>query len=77
LGGADIDLVECSGAYHTWSDGKRFLPLSAAAVFPPMAGEADIDATVVFGVLPDWPWKCCVKRLLHQLTARACRCSNC
>lgn len=49
----DIDLLlECSGAYHTRADGQRFLAAGAPRVLfsQPMASEADIDATVVFGV---------------------------
>jgi D-erythrose 4-phosphate dehydrogenase len=52
----DIDLVlECSGAYHTRFDGERFLAAGAPRLLfsQPMAGEADIDATVVFGVNQD------------------------
>jgi D-erythrose 4-phosphate dehydrogenase len=49
----DIDLVlECSGAYNTRPDGQRFLDAGAPAVLfsQPMASEADVDATVVFGI---------------------------
>lgn len=49
----DIDLVlECSGAYNTRADGQRFLDANAPAVLfsQPMASEADVDATVVFGI---------------------------
>lgn len=49
----DIDLVlECSGAYNTRADGQRFLDAGAPAVLfsQPMASEADVDATVVFGI---------------------------
>lgn len=49
----DIDLVlECSGAYHTRADGQRFLDAGAPRVLfsQPMASEADVDATVVYGV---------------------------
>src|SRR5690606_28884899 len=48
-----IDLVlECSGQDVTRADGERFLPAGAPRVLfsQPMAGEADIDATVVYGV---------------------------
>ncbi|WP_263143207.1 erythrose-4-phosphate dehydrogenase [Pseudomonas sp. RIT-PI-AD] len=48
-----IDLVlECSGAYHTRADGQRFLDAGAPRVLfsQPMASEADIDATLVYGV---------------------------
>ncbi len=48
-----IDLVlECSGAYHTRADAQRFLDAGAPRVLfsQPMASEAAIDATVVFGV---------------------------
>ncbi|WP_407314707.1 erythrose-4-phosphate dehydrogenase [Pseudomonas sp. nanlin1] len=48
-----IDLVlECSGAYHTRADGQRFLDAGAPAVLfsQPMASEADVDATIVYGV---------------------------
>ncbi|MGH8434959.1 MAG: erythrose-4-phosphate dehydrogenase [Pseudomonas sp.] len=48
-----VDLVlECSGAYHTRADAQRFLDAGAPRVLfsQPMASEADIDATVVFGV---------------------------
>ncbi|WP_437881983.1 erythrose-4-phosphate dehydrogenase [Pseudomonas sp. LRF_L74] len=51
--GLDIDLVlECSGVYHTRADGERFLAAGAPRVLfsQPMASEADIDATVVYGV---------------------------
>ena len=49
----DIDLLlECSGQYTTRADGERFLAAGAPRVLfsQPMAGEADIDATVVYGV---------------------------
>ena len=49
----DIDLLlECSGAYHTRADAQRFIQAGVPRVLfsQPMAGEADIDATVVFGV---------------------------
>ena len=49
----DVDLVmECSGAYHTRADGERFLAAGAPRVLfsQPMASEADVDATVVFGI---------------------------
>jgi len=49
----EVDLVlECSGAWHTRTDGQRFLDAGAPAVLfsQPMASEADVDATVVFGV---------------------------
>ena len=49
----DVDLVlECSGAYNTRADGQRFLDAGAPAVLfsQPMASEADVDATIVFGV---------------------------
>lgn len=48
-----IDLVlECSGAYHTRADGERFLAAGAPRVLfsQPMASEADVDATIVYGV---------------------------
>jgi D-erythrose 4-phosphate dehydrogenase len=48
-----IDLVlECSGAYHSRADGQRFIDAGAPRVLfsQPMASEADIDATIVFGV---------------------------
>lgn len=48
-----VDLVlECSGAYHSRADGQRFLDAGAQRVLfsQPMASEADVDATVVFGV---------------------------
>ena len=51
--GLGIDLVlECSGAYHTRADGERFLEAGAPRVLfsQPMASEADVDATIVFGV---------------------------
>ncbi|AYC31167.1 erythrose-4-phosphate dehydrogenase [Pseudomonas cavernae] len=51
--GLGVDLVlECSGAYHTRADGQRFLAAGAPRVLfsQPMASEADIDATVVYGV---------------------------
>ena len=49
----DVDLVlECSGAYHSRADAQRFIDAGAPRVLfsQPMASEADIDATVVFGV---------------------------
>ncbi|MBD8475393.1 erythrose-4-phosphate dehydrogenase [Pseudomonas sp. CFBP 8770] len=52
----DIDLVlECSGAYNTRGDGQRFLAAGAPAVLfsQPMASEADVDATIVFGINQD------------------------
>lgn len=48
-----VDLVlECSGQYTTRAEGERFLAAGAPRVLfsQPMASEADIDATVVFGV---------------------------
>jgi len=48
-----IDLVlECSGAYNSRADGQRFLAAGAPRVLfsQPMASEADIDATIVYGV---------------------------
>ncbi|MBU3057422.1 erythrose-4-phosphate dehydrogenase [Pseudomonas indica] len=51
--GLGVDLVlECSGAYHTRADGERFLEAGAPRVLfsQPMASEADVDATIVFGV---------------------------
>ena len=49
--GIDL-LLECSGVYHSRADGERFLKAGAPRVLfsQPMASEADIDATVVFGV---------------------------
>lgn len=52
----DIDLLlECSGQYTTRADAKRFLDAGAPRVLlsQPMASEADIDATVVYGVNQD------------------------
>lgn len=49
----NVDLVlECSGAYNTRADGQRFLDAGAPAVLfsQPMASEADVDATIVYGV---------------------------
>jgi len=49
----DIDLVlECSGAWHSRADGERFLAAGAPRVLfsQPMASEADVDATIVYGV---------------------------
>ena len=49
----DIDLVlECSGVYNTREDGQRFLDAGAPRVLfsQPMASEADVDATIVFGI---------------------------
>lgn len=48
-----IDLVlECSGVYTTRADGERFLAAGAPRVLfsQPMASEADVDATIVYGV---------------------------
>ncbi len=48
-----IDLVlECSGVYHTRTDGQRFLAAGAPRVLfsQPMNSEADIDATLVYGI---------------------------
>lgn len=48
-----IDLVlECSGAYHNRADGQRFLTAGVPRVLfsQPMNSEADVDATVVYGV---------------------------
>ena len=48
-----IDLVlECSGVYNTRADGQRFLDAGAPAVLfsQPMASDADVDATIVYGV---------------------------
>ena len=49
----EIDLLlECSGAYHTRADGERFLAAGAPRVLfsQPMASEAAIDATIVYGI---------------------------
>lgn len=49
----DIDLVlECSGVYHSRADAERFINAGAQRVLfsQPMSSEADIDATVVYGV---------------------------
>lgn len=49
----DLDLVlECSGQYTTRADAERFLAAGAPRVLfsQPMASEADVDATIVFGV---------------------------
>jgi len=49
----DVDLgLECSGAYHTRAEGRRFLEAGAPRVLfsQPMASEADVDATLVMGV---------------------------
>ncbi|MBD7977004.1 erythrose-4-phosphate dehydrogenase [Serpens gallinarum] len=51
--GLGIDLVlECSGVYHTRADGQRFLDAGAPRVLfsQPMASEADVDATLVYGI---------------------------
>jgi Glyceraldehyde-3-phosphate dehydrogenase/erythrose-4-phosphate dehydrogenase len=51
-----VDLVlECSGVYHTRADGQRFLDAGAPRVLfsQPMASEADVDATVVYGINQD------------------------
>ena len=48
-----IDLVlECSGAYNSRADAERFLAAGAPRVLfsQPMASEADVDATIVYGV---------------------------
>ena len=48
-----VDLVlECSGVYNTRADGQRFLDAGAPAVLfsQPMASDADVDATIVYGV---------------------------
>jgi D-erythrose 4-phosphate dehydrogenase len=48
-----IDLVlECSGVYHSRADGQRFLDAGAPRVLfsQPMASEADVDATLVYGI---------------------------
>ncbi|HEX5841318.1 MAG TPA: erythrose-4-phosphate dehydrogenase [Pseudomonas sp.] len=49
----DIDLLlECSGQYTSRAQAQRFIDAGAPRVLlsQPMASEADIDATVVFGV---------------------------
>ena len=49
----EVDLVlECSGAYNTRREAQRFIDAGAPRVLlsQPMASEADIDATVVFGI---------------------------
>lgn len=51
--GLGIDLVlECSGVYHSRADGQRFLDAGAPRVLfsQPMASEADVDATLVYGI---------------------------
>ena len=48
-----VDLVlECSGVYNTRADGQRFLDAGAPRVLfsQPMASDADVDATIVYGV---------------------------
>ena len=48
-----VDLVlECSGVYNTRADGQRFLDAGAPGVLfsQPMASDADVDATIVYGV---------------------------
>lgn len=49
--GIDL-LLECSGQYTTRDQAQRFIDAGAPRVLlsQPMASEADIDATVVFGV---------------------------
>ncbi|WP_342245821.1 erythrose-4-phosphate dehydrogenase [Pseudomonas sp. OTU5201] len=52
----DVDLVlECSGQYTHRQQAERFLAAGAPRVLlsQPMAGEADIDATIVYGVNQD------------------------
>jgi D-erythrose 4-phosphate dehydrogenase len=52
----DIDLLlECSGQYTTRGDAQRFIDAGAPRLLlsQPMASEADIDATVVYGVNQD------------------------
>jgi D-erythrose 4-phosphate dehydrogenase len=54
--GLGVDLVlECSGAFHTRADGQRFLDAGAPRVLfsQPMASEADVDATIVYGINQD------------------------
>ncbi|MGA4603855.1 erythrose-4-phosphate dehydrogenase, partial [Ectopseudomonas hydrolytica] len=49
----DIDLLlECSGQYVTRAEAQRFIDAGAPRLLlsQPMASEADIDATVVYGV---------------------------
>jgi len=49
----DVDLVlECSGVYNSRADGQRFIDAGVPRVLfsQPMASEADIDATIVYGV---------------------------
>ncbi|MCZ7019559.1 erythrose-4-phosphate dehydrogenase, partial [Salmonella enterica] len=51
-----VDLVlECSGVYNTRADGQRFLDAGAPRVLfsQPMASEADVDATIVYGINQD------------------------
>lgn len=48
-----IDLVlECSGVYHNRTDGQRFVDAGAPRVLfsQPMNSEADVDATLVYGI---------------------------
>ncbi|HUE90872.1 erythrose-4-phosphate dehydrogenase [Pseudomonas sp.] len=52
----DIDLLlECSGQYTSRADAQRFIDAGAPRLLlsQPMASEADIDATVVYGVNQD------------------------
>lgn len=52
----NIDLLlECSGQYTTRADAERFIAAGAPRVLlsQPMASEADIDATIVYGVNQD------------------------
>lgn len=49
----DVDLVlECSGAFSTRAEARRFLAAGAPRVLfsQPMVSETDVDATVVYGV---------------------------
>ena len=52
--GIDL-LLECSGQYTTRGDAQRFIEAGAPRLLlsQPMASEADIDATVVYGVNQD------------------------
>ena len=70
--GIDL-LLECSGQYTTRADAQRFIDAGAPRLLlsQPMAGEADIDATVVFGVNQD----CLSGR--EQLVSNASCTTNC
>ncbi len=68
-------------SYHTRADGQRFLDAGAPRVLfsQPMASEADVDATIVYGVNQDpaSPVTSCWCPTPPAPPTAACRCCAC